>query len=235
MLFLDEDQVRKHLRMGDLIPAMEKALIDFSTGKVTQPVRQVIAVDPPGGFYGMMPALTPEGLGQKIVTFYPPNAEKDLPTHGNNSFERSTNWRTARGHGWAIDYGNANSSGFGGGDEPSCLPGRKDSRDARQRRASAESRGRAATGQTIRGNSRLESEQIARGEFREGDRRPSNVGRRRNPRCRCDCHRDELENAGLAWHLVEVWLSRQCRRRVSAGLARARRQRDEKCRLRRFT
>ncbi len=81
MLFLDEDQVRKHLRMADLIPAMEKALIDFSTGKVTQPVRQVIAVDPPGGFYGMMPALTLEGLGQKIVTFYPPNAEKDLPTH----------------------------------------------------------------------------------------------------------------------------------------------------------
>src|SRR2546430_7700803 len=81
MLILDEEQVRKHLRMADLIPAMEKALIDFSAGKVTQPVRQVIAVDPPGGFYGMMPALTPEGLGQKIVTFYPPNAEKDLPTH----------------------------------------------------------------------------------------------------------------------------------------------------------
>lgn len=81
MLFLDEKQVRKHFRMADLIPAMEKALIDFSAGKVTQPVRQVIPVDPPGGFYGMMPALTPEGLGQKIVTFYPPNAEKGLPTH----------------------------------------------------------------------------------------------------------------------------------------------------------
>ena len=81
MLFLDEEQVRKHLRMADLIPAMEKALIDFSAGKVTQPVRQVISVDPPGGFYGMMPALTPEGLGQKIVTFYPPNAETNLPTH----------------------------------------------------------------------------------------------------------------------------------------------------------
>src|SRR6266849_5436592 len=67
--------------MADLIPAMEKALIDFSSGKVTQPVRQVIPVDPPGGFYGMMPALTPEGLGQKIVTFYPPNAETNLPTH----------------------------------------------------------------------------------------------------------------------------------------------------------
>src|SRR5437588_3532587 len=81
MLFLDEEQVRKHLRMADLSPAMEKALIDFSAGKVTQPVRQVIPIDPPGGFYGMMPALTPEGLGQKIVTFYPPNAEKHLPTH----------------------------------------------------------------------------------------------------------------------------------------------------------
>jgi ornithine cyclodeaminase/alanine dehydrogenase-like protein (mu-crystallin family) len=81
MLFLDEEQVRKHLRMADLIPAMEKALIDFSAGNVTQPVRQVIAVDPPGGFYGMMPALTPEGLGQKIVTFYPPNAERGIPTH----------------------------------------------------------------------------------------------------------------------------------------------------------
>jgi len=81
MLFLDEEQVRKHLRMADLIPAMEKALIDFSAGKVTQPVRQVIPVDPPGGFYGMMPALTPEGLGQKIVTFYPPNAQTNLPTH----------------------------------------------------------------------------------------------------------------------------------------------------------
>lgn len=80
-IFLDEEQVRKHLRMEELIPAMEKALIDFSAGKVTQPVRQVIAVDPPGGFYGMMPALTPEGLGQKIVTFYPPNAEKGIATH----------------------------------------------------------------------------------------------------------------------------------------------------------
>src|SRR3981081_160095 len=80
-LFLDEEQVRKHLRVEDLIPGMEKALSDFSAGKVTQPVRSVIQVDPPGGFYGMMPALTPEGLGQKIVTFYPPNAERGIPTH----------------------------------------------------------------------------------------------------------------------------------------------------------
>ena len=47
--FLNEEQVRKHLRMEELIPAMEKALIDFSAGKVTQPVRSVITVDQPGG------------------------------------------------------------------------------------------------------------------------------------------------------------------------------------------
>jgi len=80
-LFLNEEQVRQHLRMADLIPAMEKALIDFSAGKVTQPVRSVIKVDPPGGFLGLMPALTPRGLGLKAVTFYPSNAERGIPTH----------------------------------------------------------------------------------------------------------------------------------------------------------
>src|SRR5256884_8069595 len=80
-LFLDEEQVRGHLRMADLIPAMEKALIDFSAGKVTQPVRSVINVDPPGGFLGLMPSLTPDGLGLKAVTFYPSNAEREIPTH----------------------------------------------------------------------------------------------------------------------------------------------------------
>jgi ornithine cyclodeaminase/alanine dehydrogenase-like protein (mu-crystallin family) len=80
MLFLDEEQVRRHLRMKTLIPAMEKALIDFSTGKVVQPVRSVVPVDPPGGFMGIMPALS-EGLGLKVVTFYPPNAKRGLPTH----------------------------------------------------------------------------------------------------------------------------------------------------------
>jgi ornithine cyclodeaminase/alanine dehydrogenase-like protein (mu-crystallin family) len=82
-LFLNEEQVRQHLRMADLIPAMEKALIDFSAGKVTQPVRSVIKVDvaAASGFFGMMPALTSEGLGIKIVTFYATNAERGIPTH----------------------------------------------------------------------------------------------------------------------------------------------------------
>ena len=80
-LFLNEERVRENLRMTELIPAMEKALIDFSSGKVTQPVRSVINVDPPGGFLGLMPALTPDGLGLKAVTFYPSNAGRGIPTH----------------------------------------------------------------------------------------------------------------------------------------------------------
>jgi ornithine cyclodeaminase/alanine dehydrogenase-like protein (mu-crystallin family) len=66
-----------------LIPAMEKALIDFSTGKVIQPVRSVIKVDVAAatGFLGLMPALTPDGFGLKAVTFYPSNAERGIHTH----------------------------------------------------------------------------------------------------------------------------------------------------------
>jgi ornithine cyclodeaminase/alanine dehydrogenase-like protein (mu-crystallin family) len=80
-IFLNEEQVRQHLRMSDLIPAMENALIDFSADRVIQPVRTIISVDPPGGFLGLMPALTPGGLGLKAVTFYPSNAALGIPTH----------------------------------------------------------------------------------------------------------------------------------------------------------
>jgi thiomorpholine-carboxylate dehydrogenase len=44
-------------------------------------VRSIISIDPPGGFLGLMPALTPDGLGLKAVTFYPSNAESAIPTH----------------------------------------------------------------------------------------------------------------------------------------------------------
>jgi ornithine cyclodeaminase/alanine dehydrogenase-like protein (mu-crystallin family) len=82
-IFLSEQQVRQHLRMANLIPVMEKALIDFSAGSVTQPVRSIVHVDVAAatGFLGLMPALTPDGLGLKAVTFYPSNAERGIPTH----------------------------------------------------------------------------------------------------------------------------------------------------------
>jgi ornithine cyclodeaminase/alanine dehydrogenase-like protein (mu-crystallin family) len=82
-LYLNEERVKKHLRIADLIPAMEKALIDFSAGRVTQPVRSIIKVDVAAatGFLGLMPAHTPDGLGLKAVTFYPSNTDRGIPTH----------------------------------------------------------------------------------------------------------------------------------------------------------
>jgi thiomorpholine-carboxylate dehydrogenase len=79
-LHLAESQIRTLLRMEDLIPVMERALIAFSAGRVVQPLRSSITVDPPGGYFFLMPALA-EGLGVKIVSFYPANAERGLPTH----------------------------------------------------------------------------------------------------------------------------------------------------------
>lgn len=83
MLLLREADVRELLSMGDLIPLMEDALRAFSTGQVLQPVRLALAVQPHGGFLGVMPAyVQPTGaLAAKLVTFYPKNAERSLPTH----------------------------------------------------------------------------------------------------------------------------------------------------------
>jgi len=79
-LVLDDTAVRRHLHLADLIPAMEKALIDYSEGRIQQPLRCRIAVDPPGGYFFSMPALG-EALGLKTVSYHPSNASRGLPTH----------------------------------------------------------------------------------------------------------------------------------------------------------
>lgn len=77
---LDEAAVRRLLRMEDVIPAMERALADFSSGNVVQPVRSIVPVAEHQGFLGLMPAYyTGDALGVKLVTFYPRN--RDVPTH----------------------------------------------------------------------------------------------------------------------------------------------------------
>ena len=76
---LDESAVGLLLRMEEVIPAMEQALADFSSGKVVQPVRTMLPVAEHGGFLGLMPAYTGSALGAKLVAFYPRNTE--VPTH----------------------------------------------------------------------------------------------------------------------------------------------------------
>ncbi|HEY8685858.1 MAG TPA: ornithine cyclodeaminase family protein [Chloroflexota bacterium] len=77
-MFLDDEAVRRLLRMEDVIAAMAPALAEFSSGNVVQPVRSVVAVAEHGGFLGVMPAYA-GSLGVKLVTFYPGNT--GIPTH----------------------------------------------------------------------------------------------------------------------------------------------------------
>ena len=79
--FLDENEVRAHLRWDALIAAMENALIDFSAGRVQQPVRRLLKIESHQGFFAVMPAASAETVGAKLVTFYPSNAARGLPTH----------------------------------------------------------------------------------------------------------------------------------------------------------
>ena len=76
MEYFEEEEVRRLLRVPELIAAMRKVLAEFSAGKWQQPVRGVLSQE--GGFFGVMPA-SGESMGIKMVTFYPKNTE--LPTH----------------------------------------------------------------------------------------------------------------------------------------------------------
>jgi alanine dehydrogenase len=92
-IFLSEQDVRAVLSMDELIGAMHAALVQFSGGKVVQPLRTVVEVEPPKAFFAVMPALLngpherngPAGggpaLGAKLVTVFGGNAALGLPTH----------------------------------------------------------------------------------------------------------------------------------------------------------
>src|ERR1039458_1916798 len=81
-LWLSESDVRAVLTMGDLIDAMESALIAFSAGRVAQPVRTVLEIRE-RAFFGLMPALDSDAsmLGAKLVTVVPENTAKGLDSH----------------------------------------------------------------------------------------------------------------------------------------------------------
>jgi ornithine cyclodeaminase/alanine dehydrogenase-like protein (mu-crystallin family) len=81
MLCFDESQVQALLRPEALIPAMERALIEFSAGRVRQPVRSIIPVPEHGALFGLMPAIYGEYSGAKLVMVYPENGRLGLPTH----------------------------------------------------------------------------------------------------------------------------------------------------------
>ena len=78
---LSEEQVRAVLSYDELIPAIRKALMDFSAGRVHQPLRSIIPVPAHGGWFGVMPAVYDTVMGAKMVSFYPGNADLQKHTH----------------------------------------------------------------------------------------------------------------------------------------------------------
>ena len=80
LLLLDDDAVRRHLSLDALLPAIEKALIDLSAGRVVQPVRTVLELPGPGSLLFVKPALAGTALATKLITQVPDNAARGLPT-----------------------------------------------------------------------------------------------------------------------------------------------------------
>ena len=81
VMYLDEETIRPLLGWDRLIPAMEAALIEFSLGRVVQPVRQMLTIEEGRRYLGVMPAAAEDAMGAKLVAFYPVNAGSHAPTH----------------------------------------------------------------------------------------------------------------------------------------------------------
>jgi thiomorpholine-carboxylate dehydrogenase len=79
--YLDETSVRAVLRWEPLIAAMDSALAAFSSGQVLQPLRNMLTIEEGKRYLGIMPAVTAEAMGLKLVSFYPGNAGTGVPTH----------------------------------------------------------------------------------------------------------------------------------------------------------
>jgi ornithine cyclodeaminase/alanine dehydrogenase-like protein (mu-crystallin family) len=87
-MYIPEEKIRAVLTYEFLIPAIGQSLIDYSTGKVDQPLRQVLRVKDqsgnPTGWFAVMPVISGEYMAVKTVTFYPGNANlasRHLHTH----------------------------------------------------------------------------------------------------------------------------------------------------------
>ncbi len=80
LLYLNDFEVSGALQWDDLIPAMEHALTSLSSGRVDQPLRRWLTVEEGKKYWGVMPAVGHEAMGIKLVSFYPRNADINVPT-----------------------------------------------------------------------------------------------------------------------------------------------------------
>lgn len=84
-MYVSEQEVRAVLTYEKLIPAIRQALIDYSAGRVDQPLRMIlragIADDRRNGRFAVMPVVAGDVMGVKTVTSYPGNDVLGLHTH----------------------------------------------------------------------------------------------------------------------------------------------------------
>ncbi|OGQ73544.1 MAG: hypothetical protein A3G94_00080 [Deltaproteobacteria bacterium RIFCSPLOWO2_12_FULL_60_16] len=81
MLVLSEREIQSLIDVEELIRALERAHIQFSSGKAVMPVRMVVPVPEIKGRITSMPAYLSEdkALGMKVVTYFPENPRQGLP------------------------------------------------------------------------------------------------------------------------------------------------------------
>ncbi|ATN35989.1 hypothetical protein ACO34A_19470 [Rhizobium sp. ACO-34A] len=78
--YFDKQKIASVLNVDELIDAMEKALVAFSTGTVIQPVRMRVVDPEVGGDMCLMPAVT-DIFAVKLVGNYPRNHDKGIDSH----------------------------------------------------------------------------------------------------------------------------------------------------------
>src|SRR5579863_5819478 len=84
-MYIPEQEIREVLTYQALIPAIRRALIDYSAGLVEQPARTILRAGNAEGYlngwFAVMPVIAGDVMGVKTVTFYPVNADRGLHTH----------------------------------------------------------------------------------------------------------------------------------------------------------
>jgi ornithine cyclodeaminase/alanine dehydrogenase-like protein (mu-crystallin family) len=78
---LSGQQIRKAIKMKDVIDAMQEAFIELSAGRAKMPIRSHIVIDQPEGTALFMPSyMKPtEMIGVKTVTLFEGNRQNNIP------------------------------------------------------------------------------------------------------------------------------------------------------------
>ncbi len=81
MLILSEKEIQSLIDVEELTQALERAHIQYSTGKAVMPVRLVVPLPEIKGRITSMPGYLGEdkALGMKVVTYFPENPQRGLP------------------------------------------------------------------------------------------------------------------------------------------------------------